>query len=229
LFSHVDNLNGRVSVTKELRTEEGPSELQADGLNKTAIPVEVISPEKAISPVPRDTPESQSQDWYLKECDQFIRESQKQPDNIGKLLEQFSGKDLLQQKQGLSAVPRDIQEVPQENIKLENVHSDRRNQVQLSNNDFSDLDLEGRTKLGIPSTKEQPKEFHRQKSLSSQIKLGKVTKPTTKKQRNNLQSIPKDSISEYFRNRKYDLRQLTYVPFSIGGDIWIGYLGNKPP
>jgi hypothetical protein len=182
--------------------EEGPSELQADGLNKTAIPVEVISTGKAISPVPRDTLESQSQDRYLKECDEFIRKSQKQRDNIVTLLGQFSGKDLLQQKQEVCAVPRDIQEVPRENIELGNVHSDRRNQVQLSNNDLSDLDLEETTKLGIPSTKKQRKEFNRQRSLSSQIKLGKVTKPIIKQQRNYLQSIPKHSISEYLRNRK---------------------------
>jgi hypothetical protein len=202
LVSDIDNLNGRVSVIKELRTVEGPSELQANGLNKTAIPVEVISPGKVVSPVPRNTPESQSQDRYLKECDQFIRESQKQQDNIGKLLEQFSGKDLLQRKQGVSAVPRDIQVVPQEDIELGYVHPDRRNQVQLSNDNLSDLDFEERTKLGISSTKKQRKEFNRQKSLSSQIKSGKVTKPITKKRRNYLQSIPKDSISEYLLNRK---------------------------
>jgi hypothetical protein len=82
LVNHIDNLNGRILVTKALRTKEGPLELQADGLNKTAIPVDVIPTGQAISPVPRDTPESQSQDRYLKECDEFIRESQKQRDNI---------------------------------------------------------------------------------------------------------------------------------------------------
>jgi hypothetical protein len=78
LVIYIDNLSGRILVTKELRTEEGPSELQVDGLNKTAIPVEVITTGKAISPVPRDTLESQSQDRYPKECDELIRESQKQ-------------------------------------------------------------------------------------------------------------------------------------------------------
>jgi hypothetical protein len=67
----------------------------------------------------------------------------------------------------VSAVPRDIQEVPCKHIKLGNVHTDNRNQVQLSNNDASDLDLEERTNLGTPSTKNQRKEFNRQTSLSS--------------------------------------------------------------
>jgi hypothetical protein len=105
LVIHINNLNGQVSVTKELRTEEGPSELQADGLNKTAIPVEVISTGKVVSPVARDTPESQSQDRYLKECDEFIRESQKQRDEIDRLLGQLSGKDVLPQKQDVRGCP----------------------------------------------------------------------------------------------------------------------------
>jgi hypothetical protein len=48
----------------------------------------------------------------------------------------------------VSAVPRDIQEVPRENIELGNVHSDRRNQVQLSTHDVRGCLLAAKMILG---------------------------------------------------------------------------------
>jgi len=58
--------------------------------------------------------------------------------------------------------------------------------------------------LNTPLTRRQRKVFNKQKqsALSQSTKTGRVMKLVTKKQPNYLQSIPKDTISEYLKNWK---------------------------
>jgi hypothetical protein len=109
-------------------------------------------------------------------------------------------------------MPRDIQEDARGNIGTGNIHLDRKAHVQNSNDDISDLDLEDNrqegfvegTKQFIQKSRKEWKAFNRQKqsNLLSGTKLGKVTKPLTKKQKSFLQTISNDNISEHLKNRK---------------------------
>jgi hypothetical protein len=94
---------------------------------------------------------------------------------------------------------------------LNNVHPSRQAQVQdsdniLSNPDIAEIRQEEtakETEKFIALSRKQRKEFIKQKQSNLLInRSGRITKPITKKQRNHLQSIPKDTIAEYLKNRK---------------------------
>jgi hypothetical protein len=112
----------------------------------------------------------------------------------------------------VSSTPRDTQEDPRRNFGTGNIQPDWKAQFLSSNDDISNLDLEDtrqegfvkRTKQFIQLSKEAQKAYnmHKQSELISRTQTGKVTKPMSKKQRNRLEGIPKDSIVEYLKNRK---------------------------
>jgi len=112
---------------------------------------------------------------------------------------------------GVLVTPRDIQEDPRSRVNTGIVHPDRRAQIQIPDDDISSLDLEGSRQENL--AKETEKFISRSQkeryifsktnsSRSSRIRSGKVTKPLSKKQKNYLQSISKDTIAEYLSNRK---------------------------
>jgi hypothetical protein len=170
------------------------------------LPEKIPVSTESVLAVPREIQEDKSQDTMLKECEEFLRESVRLRDTVIPK----APKELRQRE--VSAIPRDIQEVLRGDIKTGFVHPDRRNQIQDYESDISDLDLEEirqerssvETESIIPRTRKQRKEFNKQKqgALVPRPERVKVTKPVTTKQRKFLQSIPKDTISEYLRNRK---------------------------
>jgi hypothetical protein len=111
----------------------------------------------------------------------------------------------------VSVTPRDIQEDPRSRATLNFVHPSRRAQIQSSDYDTSDLDIGGSRHENILKESEEFISLSRKERKAatklkhgklSQIRPGKITKPVTKKQRNYLQSIPKDTLNEYLKNRK---------------------------
>jgi phosphate starvation-inducible protein PhoH len=94
---------------------------------------------------------------------------------------------------------------------LNNVHPSRQAQVQdsddiLSSSDIAEIRQEEtakETEKFIALSRKERKEFIKQKQSNLLInRSGRITKPITKKQRNYLQSISKDTIAEYLKNRK---------------------------
>jgi hypothetical protein len=119
--------------------------------------------------------------------------------------------EINRDPRGVLITPRDIQEDPRRCARSNIVHPDRRAQVQVSDDDISSLNFEDSrqenivngTKKFISLSRKEHKAITKQNhSNLSSTRSGKVTKPITKKQRNYLQSIPKDMIIEYLENRK---------------------------
>jgi hypothetical protein len=111
----------------------------------------------------------------------------------------------------VSVTPRDIQEDPRSRAIGNIVHPSRRAQVQSSDYDICDLDIEGSRHENIPKESEELIPLTRKERKAAiklkhgrltQVQPGKITKPVTKKQRKYLQSIPKDTLSEYLKYRK---------------------------
>jgi hypothetical protein len=112
---------------------------------------------------------------------------------------------------GVSITPRDIQEDPRRRATSDIVHPDRKAQIQISDDNISSLDIKDsrqeniakETEKFISLSRKERKAVTKQNSNNlSRTRSGKVTKPITKKQRNYLQSISKDTIIEYLKNRK---------------------------
>jgi hypothetical protein len=111
----------------------------------------------------------------------------------------------------VSITPRNIQEDPRSRAALDNVHPDRKTQIQSSDDDISSLDIEDprleviakeTEKFISLSRKERKAVTKRNSNNLSNARSGKIVKPATKKQRNYLQSIPKDTITDYLKNMK---------------------------
>jgi hypothetical protein len=116
-----------------------------------------------------------------------------------------------QDLRGVSITPRDIQEDPRSRAVSDNIHPDRQIQIQVSVNDISSSDIEetrqanlvqGTEKFISLSRKERKEITKRNQNNLSKVRSQKVVKPVTKKQRNYLQSLSKDSIVEYLKDRK---------------------------
>jgi hypothetical protein len=119
--------------------------------------------------------------------------------------------EVIRDLRGVSITLRDIQEDPRSRATLDIVHPDRRDQIQISDDDISSLDIEDsrqeiiakETEKFISQSREKCKAFTKQKSDNlSRTRSGKVIKPISKKQRKYLQSISKNTIIEYIKNRK---------------------------
>jgi len=115
----------------------------------------------------------------------------------------------------VSVIPWDIQEDPRSSIASDNIHPDRIFQVNTTHNasDLEDIDLEPEQLPQIGESAEQfiwrfwkeRKAFNKQKRIDalSRTRSGKViAKPLSKKQRNYLQPISKNTISAYWADRK---------------------------
>jgi len=111
----------------------------------------------------------------------------------------------------VSITPRNIQGDPRSCAILDTVHPDRRDQIQVSDNDISSLDIEGfrpgiiaekSEKFISLSRKERRAVIKQNHNKLTRPRFGKVIKPITKKQRTYLQSISKDTITEYLKNRE---------------------------
>jgi len=94
------------------------------------------------------------------------------------------------------------------------IHPDRISQVHSMIHDISDLLLSSsspdqhaqfieQTEQFIQKSRKDRKQFKRKIDPLSHTRSGKIlAKPLSKKQRNYLQSIPKDTIANYLDNRK---------------------------
>ena len=113
-----------------------------------------------------------------------------------------------------SAIPRDAQEKSRTIVDLQHIHPDRVSQVEGVIDDISNLDLrnsEGSrvsqllewTEQFIQSSQKKRKDYKKQKAPLSRTRSGGVPKQElTKKQRNRLEAIPRDMITEYLAARK---------------------------
>jgi hypothetical protein len=119
--------------------------------------------------------------------------------------------NIVQSGREVSSTPRDIQEDRRNQATWNNVHPSRQAQVQdsddiLSSSDIAEIRQEEtakETEKFIALSRKECKEFIKQKQSNLLInRSGRITKPITKKQRNHLQCIPKDTIVEYLRNRE---------------------------
>lgn len=130
----------------------------------------------------------------------------------------------LQNTRWISATPRDILEKSRSDIKSQHIHPDRMFQVRNTISDVSVCDLgctrschqakpfrdserlqrviqEG-SKFNHYSRKER-QAFDKQKGSLSRTRSGKIPmKPFKKKQMNQLQAIPKDTIADHLSARK---------------------------
>ena len=110
-----------------------------------------------------------------------------------------------------SITPCHIPGDPRSGATLDTVHPDRRDQIQVSDSDINSPDIDGfspediveKTKqFNSLSRKERKAVIKRTHNKLTRPRSRKVTTPITKKQRNYLQSISKDTITEYLKNRK---------------------------
>jgi hypothetical protein len=111
----------------------------------------------------------------------------------------------------VSTSSRDTQEDLRNQATWNSVHPSRQAQVQdsddiLSSSDIAEIinkETAKETKKFIALSRKDRKEFIKQRQSNLLInRSGKITKPITKKQRSYLQSISKDTIAEYLKDRK---------------------------
>jgi len=114
----------------------------------------------------------------------------------------------------VSATPQGIQEDSRPNIRLSHIHPDRESQVHNTIQDISDLRLSGssddqhlriieETEQYIQKSRKERKNIKKQSDPLSCTRSEKIlANPLFRKQRNYLQSIPKDMIAKYLENRK---------------------------
>jgi len=114
----------------------------------------------------------------------------------------------------ISVTPRDIQEVSRTDIGMRHIHLDRITQVHNTDSHISNLDLDSpepchrsrfimETKQFTKNSRRERKTYHKQEVPLSRTRSGRVPKQQlTKKQRNRLQAISKDTIAEYLAARK---------------------------
>jgi len=113
----------------------------------------------------------------------------------------------------VSPTPRDIQGDPRLSSEESWIHPERKEQINNTNFDISDLDLNGTNndprpvvpiKVFRAKSRKERKAFNKQKKDQlSQTSSGKIpAKPLTTGQRIYLQCIPQDTIAEYLKDRK---------------------------
>jgi hypothetical protein len=115
----------------------------------------------------------------------------------------------------VSPMPRDIQEDPRLRPEEDWIHPERRNQVDKTNHNICDLNLNDTnnnprleviesTKFFLAKSRKERKALNKQrKDQLSRTRSGKIReKPLTAGQRKYLQGIPKEIISEYLIDRK---------------------------
>jgi len=113
----------------------------------------------------------------------------------------------------VSPTPRDIQGDPRLSPEESWIHPKRKEQINNTNFDISDLDLNNTnkdprpvvpTKVFLAKSRKERKAFSKQKKDQlSRTSSGKIpSKPLTTGQRKYLQCISKDTISEYLKDRK---------------------------
>jgi len=101
-----------------------------------------------------------------------------------------------------SITPRHIPGDPRTSAALDSVHLDRRDQIQVSDSDINSPDIDGFRPEDIVEGTKKFNSLSRKERKAVNRRSRKVTTPITKKQRNYLQSISKDTIAEYLKNRK---------------------------
>jgi len=117
----------------------------------------------------------------------------------------------------VSATPLDTQEESTSGVESQHIQPDRISQVPDTNNDLildsSEQDhhipVIKKTEQFIQKSRKETKAINKQKQIDSlsRMRSGRIIeKPSTKKQRNYLQTIPKHLISTYLINRDWDLR-----------------------
>jgi hypothetical protein len=139
------------------------------------------------------------------------REVSTTPRDIQEDLRNRATLDNVHPGREVSTTPRDTQEDLRNRATLNNVYPSRQAQVQdsddiLSSSDIAEIRQEEtakETEKFIALSRKERKEFIKQKQSNLLInRSGRSIKPITKKQRNYLQSISKDTIAEYLKNRK---------------------------
>jgi phosphate starvation-inducible protein PhoH len=140
-----------------------------------------------------------------------LREVTTTPRDIQEGLRNRETSNIVHPGREVSTTPRDTQEDLRNRATLNNVYPSRQAQVQdsddiLSSSDIAEIRQEEtakETEKFIALSRKERKEFIKQKQSNLLInRSGRSIKPITKKQRNYLQSISKDTIAEYLKNRK---------------------------
>jgi len=120
----------------------------------------------------------------------------------------------IQNNREISATPRDIQEESRTVIESQYIHLDCVTQVHSVTLDVGDLDLNNsqaqypsqlveETEQCIQKSRKERKAFNERQEVLSRTRSGRMlAKLLSNKQRNYLQTIPKDMISKYLINRK---------------------------
>jgi len=122
--------------------------------------------------------------------------------------------EITQSVRKVSEMPRDIQEESSTNIGMQHIHPNRISQVHYMIHDISDLNPDNsvpyhashfieETEQSIGNSRKETNALGKWMEFLSCTRSGKIpAKPLSKKQRNCLQSIPKDTISAYLAVRK---------------------------
>jgi len=127
--------------------------------------------------------------------------------------------DEDQHREEVSVTPQDIQEDPRSSIGLCYIHPDRLFQINNTKDDISDSEVNHLQSEQLPRivkeadqfiqiSQQERKAFTKQKRIDalSCTRSGKVIAkpvlPLTKKQRNRLQTIPKNMLAEYLDTRE---------------------------
>jgi phosphate starvation-inducible protein PhoH len=119
--------------------------------------------------------------------------------------------EIFRDLRGVSVTPRDIQEDPRSRATSDIVHPDRRARIQISDDDISSLDIEDSRQENIVKETEKFSSLSQKKCKAVtrqnpnnllRNRSGKIIKSITKKQRNYLQSISKEAITDYIKNWK---------------------------
>jgi hypothetical protein len=210
LIRHIDILRERESDSLPIRLiRDNQQTSSPDQCPQQGHPdrVSQIFREKSVSEIPRNLTENQRLDRILESAERVIKDSHRDRTKCNP--EQDT--KVVRDPQRVSITPRDIQEDPRSYTTSEIIHPDRRAQIQVSDDDISNLNIEDSRQGNIVTetrefnylSKKERKEVIKQRHNNlSRVRLGKVIKPITKKQRKYLQSISKDTITEYFKNRK---------------------------
>ena len=111
-------------------------------------------------------------------------------------------------------VPQGVLDRPSIEAESGNIHPDRINQVNNTisgscssqNNDFESgqaSTVREETREFLRKSQQERKELRRKPDPLTRIRSGKIpAKPLTKKQRNRLQAITKDTLAKYLETRK---------------------------
>jgi len=186
-------------------------------LNVIIHPEEVSSVERIVSPVPRDIQEDTRQDQVLKECEEFLQECRKlRARNTVKANKSNRINPLASTKKALRIERKKNQKDSSKLEGIDQAEIERRRREGESLLCAWTADRKGshRVKDCIRSIKLErgtisfPKEYQKIKQSDQQPTVEEGSsessseEPLSKKQRQYLQSIPKDTIVKYIAKRK---------------------------